>query len=188
MILDGCNMEQGAKRGVEKVTREIRTKLIIRRSVDFIIALIIFSLSTYFRKTLQVEYQLYCVMATVTVNGFIVNGYNAYILHTKGNILINIVSQTVLNGQKQISLKQKKKTHDDTQLEKNLKRMKLIIPGLVIILIGEGLGIFSFVIWAGITSSMAEGMAYSSIVMVFFIVFVLIPSYLMVNRLLIVWL
>lgn len=35
IILDGCNMEDGAQRGVEKVTRDIRRSMIIRRSIDF---------------------------------------------------------------------------------------------------------------------------------------------------------
>lgn len=68
MILDGINMEAGATRGTELVTRTIWKQLVARQSVDTLLTITCFSLAAYYKKIGKLEANVICLSISFLSN------------------------------------------------------------------------------------------------------------------------
>lgn len=185
MILDGMNMEVGARRGIEKITREIRKKLIWYRTIDTTIGLFLFTLSTYFKKSKQYHYQSIPVIIALTLNALIAFGYNAHSLKETGRKIVFILLRTIRSNSNG--------NFNATTLENNYKlstaykKFRKIIPIVVVILGVSSFLSFLIPIWAAVTMGTNVGMAWGSSYVAFIVTFWMLPAFMIGNKLLIVW-
>jgi len=187
MILDGINMEDGARRGVEKVTREIRKNLIVRRSIDCVISLTFYAFATYFKKQKNIRLQVICIAIPIAMNGVVVFAYNAYLLHSRGKILIRILSKTVDSAKSQISLKKRVESEDDKRLVLAFNKFQRIIPIAIFNVIVSAQSMFALTLWAVLTIDTVDGMAYISPFIAFMISVFMLSSYMITNNMFVVW-
>jgi len=187
MILDGINLEDGAKRGVEKVTREIRKKLITRRSIDCAISLTFFAATAYYKRQKNIKLQIICLIVPIMINGIVVFAYNAYLLHSRGKVLVRILSNTVESTRAQILSKKKVESEDDKRLEIAFKKFQRIIPIVIWILILSSQSMFVMALWAILTIDTVDGMAFISPFVAFMISFWMLGAFMVGNKLFIIW-
>lgn len=182
MILDGINMEPGARRGLEKITREIRKKLIWRRSIHSTIGLTLFALASYFKKTQQYQYQYIPIVIVLISNGIIFS-YNAYLLKSTGQKVVDILSKTVHSNS---NIKKNYRTESDYKLSKAYKKFERMLLIVLIILISSSFIIFGTALWAIIAINYTFGM-YLNSPYIAMMVSGWMSAFVISNRLFIIW-
>lgn len=95
MILDGINMEVGARRGHEKITRVIRKRLLYIHAFLFLVNALMFSLAAIFLfKNIPVRYTFF-VIAIPQILFLPQILFFAYVVWFRGNKIIRILNEAV---------------------------------------------------------------------------------------------
>lgn len=112
-------------RGTEKIHRNVFKTLVIRRILSSSLATVLFTLAAYYKFTEQPDMEVVCVSTCLLLDTFVVLGYNAYFLCTKGEKLLEILSNIVCTSKSQIS---RRETPQDIELNQVYIKFKVLLP------------------------------------------------------------
>lgn len=169
-------MEKGATRGIEKVTRNIRKRLIIRRTIDFTIAIIFNVFGAYFMRTNNMVPQVICQIIPLGINAFSVFGYNICVLQMTGKSLIKILQKVVDVRKNKYLRKQSTIEAETPRVEVSVKRFEILLPVLSLILGGGSVVMITLVVW-GVKTIDGHGMSGVSIALVVLELFLMLPAF-----------
>lgn len=180
-------MEAGAVRGTEKIKRTLLKQLIIRRSICTFYSLISFAMGSYLKYIGSYKYQWLCICLPMTLDGFVVCMYNAYQLHTRGAVLLGILSKVVNVSKSQINSKTKTETEHDKKFEKTFKTFTVVIPLVKQNLMVNSLVLVGQTVWGVVVVGNEYGMMYFNVVQGLTTVFCILPICLGFNQLFVKW-
>jgi len=180
MVLDGIDFERG-KKGYERITRTMRKQVIIRRSIDFTISFSLNIASTYFTRTNQRSLQVITAIIPLISNSFFTYFCNAYILHTRGKVLISVLQHIVTNNKKLIVMKVIVASDETNRLQELLIRFRYLIPIRNYIIL-TGLSLLSLAVYGFLTLESSQGLSYASLCLASLLILLMLPTFLIVNK------
>jgi hypothetical protein len=191
MLLDGINMEDGAIRGEEKITRAIWKSLSVRLYLDTLINVTILTAASYFKYTQQLVPNVLCCSAVLTSTALLLS-YDGHIFKTKSDKILRILLQTVTrNAELRHSSggthNQSAGEMKDVKLRKTYERLKMALPIGWMYFVVSTVSTCGTVLYGLASIGTEQGMMWSSPITAFMQTLVLSTSFCVINAIFIKW-